>query len=175
MTTAAIETFEIVLELGRKSWGMGDDLTTHASPISISQFTIIYRRHFWAMHNRFVPLHRELANRFFLACTTLVQICPYHKSMAFRSKTQVGRDSVRQSVTIPKTLAEEAARVARERNLTRSGALVFLAERGAKAERDAQRKLRRDYQRFMKEKDPKKKLDAGEDLIRSIFGPDAIA
>ena len=40
------------------------------------------------------------------------------------------RKSVRQSVTIPAPLAAEVRRVARERNLTMSRALVSLAERG---------------------------------------------
>jgi hypothetical protein len=78
-------------------------------------------------------------------------------------------------VTIPKALAEEAARVAREKHLTVSRALVFLAERGAKAEREAQANLKRNYRRFMKEQDPQTKIKAGEDLLRTIFGPDSVA
>jgi hypothetical protein len=83
--------------------------------------------------------------------------------------------ALRQSITIPETLAVEARRVVEERRLTFSGAIVFLAERGAKAEREAQETLRRNYRRYLKEHDPEKKLQAGDDLIRSIFGPDAVA
>lgn len=56
-----------------------------------------------------------------------------------------------------------------------SRALVFLAERGVKAERDAAQDLRRSYRRFMQETDRVKKEQAGEDLIRAVFGPDAVA
>jgi DnaJ-domain-containing protein 1 len=83
--------------------------------------------------------------------------------------------SLRQSVTIPKPLAEEARRVAEERRVTFSAALVYLAERGVKAEREAQEKLKRTYKQYIKEQDPEKKLAAGDDLIRSIFGADSIA
>jgi hypothetical protein len=83
--------------------------------------------------------------------------------------------AVRQSITIPEALAAEARRVVGEKRLTFSGAIVFLAERGAKAEREAQENLRRNYRRYLKEHDPKKKLQAGDDLIRAIFGSDAVA
>ncbi|HEY3458193.1 MAG TPA: hypothetical protein VGK64_26670 [Bryobacteraceae bacterium] len=83
--------------------------------------------------------------------------------------------TVRQSVTIPKALAAEARRVAEAKHLTFSAALVFLAERGVRAEREAQETLQRNYRRYLKEQDPGRKLQAGDDLIRSIFGADAIA
>jgi hypothetical protein len=83
--------------------------------------------------------------------------------------------STRQSVTIPPALHTEVERIAHEKNLTMSRALVFLAERGAKAERDAKADLMRAYRRLMKEKDPQKQEQAGDDLIRAIFGPDAVA
>ncbi|HEX3683584.1 MAG TPA: hypothetical protein VHU83_13685 [Bryobacteraceae bacterium] len=82
---------------------------------------------------------------------------------------------IRQSITIPHALAEEAKRVAQQKRLTFSAALVFLAERGAKAEHEAEFALRRNYRRYLKEQDPAKKLQAGDDLIRSIFGADSIA
>ena len=85
------------------------------------------------------------------------------------------RKNIRQSITIPTALAEEARRVARQKHMTFSAALVFLVERGAKAEHEAELALRRNYRRYQKEQDPTKKLQAGDDLIRSIFGTDAIA
>ena len=91
------------------------------------------------------------------------------------SQTKTLPKAIRQSITIPEALAEEARRLAEEKHLTFSAAIVFLAERGAKAERDAKETLRRNYQRYLKEQDPKKKLQAGDDLIRSVFGADAIA
>jgi hypothetical protein len=85
------------------------------------------------------------------------------------------RKPLRQSVTIPAPLAAEVRRVASERHLTVSRALVSLAERGVRAERDAKENLKTSYLRFVKEKNPSKKDEAGRDLIRAIFGERAIA
>jgi hypothetical protein len=85
------------------------------------------------------------------------------------------RRSVRQSVTIPAQLAVEVRRVAKERSLTMSRALVSLAERGVEAEAAARAKLAATYGEFMAATDPKKKNQAGQDLIRAIFGKDAFA
>jgi predicted DNA-binding ribbon-helix-helix protein len=82
---------------------------------------------------------------------------------------------VRQSVTVPGPLAAEVRRVAKQRNLTMSRAIVALAERGVRAELDARANLKATYRRFMKEQDPARKEEAGKDLIRSIFGKNAIA
>jgi hypothetical protein len=82
---------------------------------------------------------------------------------------------VRQSVTIPAPLAAEVRRVAKQRHLTVSRALVSLAERGVRAERDAERELKAAYHRFMREQDPVLKEETGKDLMRAIFGKDAIA
>ncbi len=82
---------------------------------------------------------------------------------------------VRQSVTIPAPLAIQVRRVAKERHLTISRALVVLAERGVRAESDAKQNLQVAYQRFMKEQEPARKDEAGKDLIRAIFGKDSIA
>jgi hypothetical protein len=83
--------------------------------------------------------------------------------------------SVRQSVTIPAELAVEVERVARKKHLTMSRALVVLAQRGVEAEAAARQNLNATYRRFMDEADPKRKGEAGKDLIRTIFGNDAIA
>lgn len=56
-----------------------------------------------------------------------------------------------------------------------SRALVSLAERGVRAEREARQDLDAAYQRFMTEREPTRKEAAGKDLIRAIFGKDAIA
>jgi len=82
---------------------------------------------------------------------------------------------VRQSVTIPAPLAREVRRVAKERNMTMSRALVTLAQRGVEAEAAARDKLNAAYERFMAEGNPAKKNAVGEDLIRAIFGRAAIA
>ena len=83
--------------------------------------------------------------------------------------------TLRQSVSIPAPLAAEVRRVARERHLTISRALVTLAERGVRAEQDSKENLNAAYRRFLKEKEPSKKDEAGRDLIRAVFGKDAIA
>jgi hypothetical protein len=83
--------------------------------------------------------------------------------------------SVRQSVTIPGDLAVEVRRIARERHLTVSRALIALAERGIRAESEAKKELRKAYRRFIRESEPAQKNAAGKDLIRAIFGKDALA
>jgi predicted DNA-binding ribbon-helix-helix protein len=95
-------------------------------------------------------------------------------SMATQPRTRSKR-SIRQSVSIPAPLAAEVRRVARERHLTISRAIVTLAERGVRAERDAKENLRIAYGRFLKEQEPSRKEEAGHELIRAIFGRDAIA
>lgn len=89
-----------------------------------------------------------------------------------RSKKQA---SVRQSVTIPAKLAVEVRRVAKERHLTTSRALVELAQRGIEAETQAREALSASYHRFMSEADPQRKEGAGKELIQAIFGMEAIA
>ena len=65
--------------------------------------------------------------------------------------------------------------MAKQRHLTMSRALVSLAERGARAELDAKENLKAAYKRFMSEQEPNRKDEAGKDLIRAVFGKDAIA
>jgi hypothetical protein len=78
-------------------------------------------------------------------------------------------------VTIPAKLAREVRRVAKERNVTMSRALVTLAEQGVEAEAAARGNLSAAYEKFLAEADPISKSEAGADLIRAIFGRDAIA
>ena len=96
--------------------------------------------------------------------------------MKSRSTTRArAASSVRQSVTIPAELAIEVERVARKKHLTMSRALVVLAQRGVEAEAAARDNLNATYRRFMAETDPAGKDEAGKDLIRAVFGKDAIA
>jgi hypothetical protein len=78
-------------------------------------------------------------------------------------------------VTIPAPLLAEVRRVAKERKLTMSRALVSLAERGIQADFEAKQNLKAAYKRFMKEQKPGAKGEAGKDLVRAIFGTGAIA
>jgi hypothetical protein len=98
----------------------------------------------------------------------------YSSSMATRRKAASTR-SVRQSVTIPASLVSEVRRAAKEQHVTMSRALVALAERGVRAEAEAKEQLKASYDRFRAENDPARKNEAGKDLIRTIFGKDAIA
>lgn len=100
----------------------------------------------------------------------------YDECMANRARARNGTaSSVRQSVTIPGPLAAEVRRVAKQRHLTVSRALVVLAEKGVEAEAAARKRLEIAYERFIAEPDSDRKNDAGKDLIRAIFGRDAIA
>ena len=56
-----------------------------------------------------------------------------------------------------------------------SRALVVLAQRGVEAEAAARANLNATYRRFMSEPDPARKNEAGKDLVRAVFGKDAIA
>jgi hypothetical protein len=82
--------------------------------------------------------------------------------------------SVLQRVTIPAPLAAEIRRIAKDQHVSMKCVLIAMAERGARAEIDAKAQLSASYQRFLEARDPAIKVDAGEDLIRAIFGTDAI-
>lgn len=106
-------------------------------------------------------------------CTTLVHSW-YSQTMAMRNKAAPAK-SVRQSVTIPATLAADVRRVAKERHVTMSRALVILAERGVRAEAEAKQQLKAAYRNFVEEVEPERKNEAGRDLLRAIFGKDSLA
>jgi hypothetical protein len=78
-------------------------------------------------------------------------------------------------VTIPGPLVAKVRRVAKERKLTMSRALVSLVERGLQADLDAKEKLKAAYSRFISEQKRVAKNEAGKDLVRAIFGTNAIA
>jgi len=94
--------------------------------------------------------------------------------MATRRK-EASAKSVRQSVTIPATLAADVRRVARDRHVTMSRALVVLAERGVRAEKEAKQQLKATYRNFVEASEPEVRNEAGRELIRAIFGKDSIA
>ena len=101
----------------------------------------------------------------------------YNGNMPTRTKASSAprAKTVRQSVTIPARLVATVRREAKQHHLTMSRALVSLAERGARADLDAKANLKAAYKRFMEEQEPTRKNAAGEDLIRAVFGKDAIA
>jgi hypothetical protein len=76
---------------------------------------------------------------------------------------------------MPATLAADVRRVARERHLTLSRALVALAERGVRAEQEGKQQLKTAYRDFVEETQPERKNEAGRTLIQAIFGKGSIA
>jgi hypothetical protein len=77
--------------------------------------------------------------------------------MKNRAKSRRGStSSIRRSVAIPPQLVE-------------------LAQRGGEAETAGRDNLKATHNRFMSAADPERKGEAGKDLIRTIFGKDAIA
>ena len=50
-----------------------------------------------------------------------------------------------------------------------------LAERGVRAEAEAKRQRKAAYRNFVEQTEPERKNEAGRDLIRAIFGKDAVA
>lgn len=111
-----------------------------------------------------------------LMCTTVVHE-PYNEVVQNQRKPAAKRTSrsVRQSVTIPASLAREVRRVAKERKVTISRALVTLAEQGVEAEAAERARLAAAYQQFMNTEDPARKNEVGQELIQAIFGKAAIA
>jgi hypothetical protein len=75
---------------------------------------------------------------------------------------------------MPAELALEVRRVAKERKVTVSRALVTLAEKGVEAEAAGRARLAEAYEQFLAA-GGKKKNEAGKELIQAIFGRDAIA
>ncbi len=76
---------------------------------------------------------------------------------------------------MPARLALEVRHVAPKKHLTMSRALVEMAQRGDEAEAVAREDLNASYHRFLSAADPKLKDEAGKDLIKAIFGEDAIS
>ena len=109
-------------------------------------------------------------------CTTVVHQ-PHNKVVQSQRKTAGKRTSrsIRQSVTIPASLAREVTRVAMERKVTMSRALVTLAERGVEAEAAERARLVAAYEQFMSTEDSARKNEVGQELIQAIFGKAAIA
>lgn len=104
----------------------------------------------------------------------MVNSCYSGGMTATRSKA-ASRRSVRQSVTLSAALAADVRRVAKDSHLTMSRALVVLAERGVRAKAEAKQQLKAAYRLFKDENEPDRKNEAARELIRSIFGKDAIA
>jgi len=80
-------------------------------------------------------------------------------------------------VSIPAPLAAAVRRVAKERQLTLSRAIVTLVEPGVRAERDAKASLNKAYRDFLAAKEPSKKKQSRQkpDPAASGLEPSKIA
>lgn len=86
------------------------------------------------------------------------------------------RDSGREAtLTIPHDIAVVADRMCKDQHWTFEKSLLVLLNRGVAAQAAADQDLEMKYEAFMKQTDPVAQNKAGEDLIRSVFGPGSIA
>ncbi len=89
---------------------------------------------------------------------------PAHK---FESDTAI-------TVDFPADLFQDIRRIADEEGWPLSKAVILLAKLGAKAQRQAEQSLHSTHEAFMSETSPQALDKRGDDMIRAIFGPDAI-
>ena len=78
------------------------------------------------------------------------------------------------SVNFPADLAHEIKRISGEQNWPESQTIILLARLGMKAQKLAEQRQVASHDAFMKETDPEKQNERADELIRSIFGTDAI-
>lgn len=78
------------------------------------------------------------------------------------------------TVSLPRPLAEVANRIAAQQHWTFPQAIIFLIKRGVKAQTEAEQAVSDAHERFM-EADGSNQKQAGDDLIRTIFGPESLA
>jgi len=88
--------------------------------------------------------------------------------------TSMVRESPQEStvITLPPDLLAEAQRIASEEKWTIGQTVIFLAKRGVVSQKKAEAKLERSYARFVADS---QNTEAGNDLITSVFGADALA
>jgi hypothetical protein len=78
------------------------------------------------------------------------------------------------TVTFPAELFAEIRRISSEENWPEGKAVIMLATLGAKAQKQAEQALQSSYEQFMAEGDSQKQDALGDELTRSVFGPEAI-
>lgn len=79
------------------------------------------------------------------------------------------------TLTIPHEIAEAAERMSKDHHWTFEKALLVLLKRGLSAQRAAEQDIENKYETFLRETDGDRAEKAGDDLIRAVFGADAIA
>ena len=77
---------------------------------------------------------------------------------------------VRQSVSLPPTLAKQVGSMAKSRKLSKNRMLVELIENGISAEKRKQQQFLALAERFRKEQDPEVASRLGDELGRMVFG-----
>ena len=82
----------------------------------------------------------------------------------------VSEKVVRQSVSLPATVAKQVARIAKSRKLSKNRVLVELIENGIEAERRRQEQFFALAQRFRHEEDAEAANRLGDELGRMVFG-----
>jgi hypothetical protein len=95
--------------------------------------------------------------------------------MGSRSSITIKQRSREAALTIPHEIAEVAERMSKEQHWTFEKALLVLLKRGVAAQRAAEKDIENKYESFLKETDADRAENAGDDLIRSVFGTDSIA
>jgi hypothetical protein len=79
------------------------------------------------------------------------------------------------TLTLPLPLAEVANRIASEQHWSFPEAVTFLVKRGVEAQQESERAVEASHQRFIDAETPEEQAKAGNDMIRTIFGPDSVA
>ncbi len=78
------------------------------------------------------------------------------------------------TVPLPADLYAEIKRISANENWPESKAVLMLAKLGAKSQKKMEAQFHSAYEAFMSESDPKAKDQLGDEMIRSIFGPEAL-
>jgi hypothetical protein len=92
-----------------------------------------------------------------------------------KSSTSAAQMEIQMTVAVPTDLYEEIKRLAASENWPESQVVVMLARLGAKSQRKMEKQLHSSYEAFMRENDPQERDHLGDDMIRSIFGPETVA
>jgi hypothetical protein len=79
------------------------------------------------------------------------------------------------TVNFPPALYQEIKRISATENWAESDVVVLLTTLGAKSQKRMEMQLHSTYESFLRESDPVRQDQIGDDMLRSIFGPDAIA
>jgi hypothetical protein len=83
---------------------------------------------------------------------------------------QIGEKQVRRSVTFPRVVANQIARMAKQRRLSDNRLLVELVEQGIEARKEKERAFFSLAERFRAATNPEEVKQLGDELGRFVFG-----